>query len=107
MTRVFVVGSVAGAGMFSVLAAWAQPGRTKTLQSAAATRVASPQTGFGTRSSATVPPSVGSLATTPQTIGTEGGAAVQPLSPPATVPYTAPAPAYQYTSPPVVVSGAS
>jgi hypothetical protein len=101
-TRVLVVGSVAAAGAFASMAAWAQPGRAK-----AATK----QTGLGSvgrRPTATVP------GTTPATVAPQNDGGSGALSPPTEAPTTAaPDPGYQYTppsyqySPPPVVSGAS
>lgn len=82
VTRVLVAGAVVAAGLFTTLAAWAQPGRTTVVGSAghgAAAAAASSGVGLG---DATV----------------NGGA----LSPPDALP----APDYQYSSP-AVVSGAS
>jgi hypothetical protein len=98
VTRVAVVGSVAAAGIFTAMAAWAQPGRTKTARTNGAghptTRVTVPSTGA---------PPVSTPATTPPTsapgdasVGSDG------LSPPTSLPD----PGYQ-SSGPAVVSGAS
>jgi hypothetical protein len=111
-TRALVVGSVAAAGFFSSLAAWAQPGRSKAVP--ATKPIAGGQLGYGSGTSAATTP-----ATTPATTAPasdDGGNLSQPASPPVTAPAPAPAPtapAYQYTPPPqqyvppVVVSGAS
>ena len=110
LTRVAVVGSVAAAGAFSAVAAWAQPGRAKSVTSNGAlgttpTRpVGVPATnGAPSGTQATVP------ATTPQTVApTDGGytggyaGGGENLSPPTTVPD----PGYSYSGP-AVVSGAS
>jgi hypothetical protein len=109
-TRALVVGSVAATGVFSSLAAWAQPGRSKPVRTAGP--VAQPdtgsRTGFRTGSTSTSAP------TTPAPTGdNSGGDDNDNLAPPATAPATVPVPAYQYTpppvqySPPVAVSGAS
>ena len=115
-TRVLVVGSVAAAGAFASMAAWAQPGRSKATPAPDPTARQSlngwsPGT---TGSTATVP------VTTPQSESVQGGGD-DDLAPPATVPATVPAyqdpayqdpgyqnapPSYQYT-PPVVVSSPS
>jgi hypothetical protein len=114
-TRVLVVGSVAAAGAFASMAAWAQPGRSKVIRTAAPTGRQLVGTGAA---SATVPATVPATApaTLPQSgsYGDDGGYS---LAPPATTPATAPAtvpnPGYQYVAPsyqapqPVVVSGAS
>ena len=110
-TRVLVVGSVAAAGAFASMAAWAQPGRAKVIRTAAPTGRQTVGTG---NTSATVP------ATTPATLPQTGGYdddGGYSLAPPATTPATTPAtvqdPGYQYVAPsyqapqPVVVSGAS
>ena len=113
-TRVLVVGSVAATGLFSSLAAWAQPGRSK------AVRASNPTTGnaavggrLGLRSGVGTGDTTGTSpattpATQPPTQASSGGGddLTQPTSPPVT------APAYQYSppvqyAPPVVVSGAS
>jgi hypothetical protein len=98
-TRVLVVGSVAAAGVFASMAAWAQPGRAKA---------ATNPTGLGSVGrvpTATVPPAT----VAPQNDGGSGA-----LSPPTEAPTTAaPDSGYQYTppsyqySPPPAVSGAS
>ena len=85
-TRVAVVGAVAASGLFTTLAAWAQPGRTKSIGAtgqgrAAAAPAASPGANRGDGG---------------------GGGDDSNLSPPAAVPD----PGYQYSGP-VVVSGAS
>ena len=113
-TRVLVVGSVAAAGVFASMAAWAQPGRSKVIRTATPNAGLQPQTGAAT---ATVP------ATTPQTAPSgNGGGDDSSLAPPATTPATAPAtipaqvqdpsyqnsaPSYQQYAPAPVVSGAS
>jgi hypothetical protein len=83
-TRVLVAGAIAATGLFTVLAARAQPGRAKATTSNAAGQGAasSPATGLGG-------------------IGAGSGSDTN-LSPPTTLP----APDYQYSNP-VVVSGAS
>lgn len=96
LTRVLVVGSVAGAAAFSALAAWAQPGRTKALHTAAPQfPVIPPGTfrsqGFATRSTAGVAAATHAAVTSPQTVATMGAGNVQQLSPPATTPTSAPA----------------
>jgi hypothetical protein len=106
-TRVLVVGSVAAAGAFASMAAWAQPGRTVI-------RTATPNIRHRLRtgvSTPTVP------ATTPQTSASNADGAGEALTPPATTPVTAPAPTqdpgYQSSAPSnqyapaPVVSGAS
>jgi hypothetical protein len=102
VTKVLVAGSVAAAAGFSALAAWAQPGRAKTVPAAGARSQFVPS-----RPTPTAP----SVATAPKGDESENGDGVQQLSPPttvpATVPDTAPAPDYQYSPPPMVVSGAS
>ena len=133
VTRVLVGGSVVAAGAFSALAAWAQPGRSKSA-STAGSSAAAPNGGFGFSrgngspagsTSNTVPssssPSNASSNASSSSTGSSNtvagdGNAVQPLSPPATAPATVPdtlpasnyqqVPSYQYVSPPVV-SGAS
>ena len=106
-TRVLVVGSVAAAGAFASLAAWAQPGRSKVIRTSAPSARQGPGSGAST---ATVP-------TTPPTAASNDNGNSASLAPPATTPATAPAqnqnpgyqssaPSYQY-SPPPVVSGAS
>jgi hypothetical protein len=85
-TRVLVAGAVAATGLFTVLAARAQPGRTRAATSSSADQSAA--------ASSPTNPGVG---------GIGGGAAADTnLSPPATLP----APNDQYSNP-VVVSGAS
>jgi len=120
-TRVLVVGSIAAAGAFASMAAWAQPGRSKA-RAANPTTGQTPLSGSGAGlSTATVPATT--PATTPATVASgDGGSGVDSsnLNPPATVPstqYTVPntqytPPTYQYTPPayqytPPVVSGAS
>jgi hypothetical protein len=106
VTKVLVAGSVAAAAGFSALAAWAQPGRAKTLPAAGARSQFVPS-----RPTPTAPPVV----TAPKGDEGQNGDGVQQLSPPATVPATVPdtvpapvpAPVYQYSPPPMVVSGAS
>jgi hypothetical protein len=88
VTRVVVVGSVAAAGVFTAMAAWAQPGRSKTVRTNGAPRVSTPAT-----TPATTPPTA---ASGDNSMGGDG------LSPPA----TPPDPGYQ-SSGPAVVSGAS
>jgi hypothetical protein len=104
VTRVAVVGSVAAAGIFTAMAAWAQPGRTKQVRTNRA------GAGAPTRP-VTVPspgaPAVSTPATTPATTPStaapgDGSAGGDSLSPPATLPD----PGYQ-SSGPAVVSGAS
>jgi hypothetical protein len=99
-TRLLVVGAVAAAGAFAAMAAWAQPGRSKTAATVRGRSVPVAPQGSGT--TATVP------ATTPATVAPASGN--DDLTPPTTVPVTAPAPdpgvqyvppSYQY-SPPVV-----
>jgi hypothetical protein len=108
-TRVLAVGSVAAAGAFASMAAWAQPGRTVIRTAAPNLR---PRLGT-TAPAATLP----ATATTPQTSGSGDGGGGSSLTPPSTTPVTAPtqtqnpgyqdsAPSYQY-SPAPVVSGAS
>ena len=108
-TRALVVGSVAAAGLFSSLAAWAQPGRSKAVRTG--NPVAGGQFGFGTSAPANTTPAP---ATPTTTTPDDGGDLSQPASPPVTAPAPAPTtPTYQYTPPPqqyvppVVVSGAS
>jgi hypothetical protein len=85
-TRVLVAGSIAATGLFTAMAAWAQPGRTKSGVTAGPRRAAaSGSSAYG---------NVGG------TYGTAPGDAN--LSPPSTLPV----PGYQYSSP-AVVSGAS
>lgn len=102
-TRVLLVGSVAAAGAFAAVAAWAQPGRSKVIRTAAP------------NATATVPATT--PATTPATNPPSGsdddqGGGDNYLAPPATTPVTQD-PGYQYVAPdyqappPVVVSGAS
>jgi hypothetical protein len=99
VTRVVVVGSVSAAGLFSALAAWAQPGRAKTVSTngagigAPATPVTVPASNAPVSTPATSPP------TAAPDDGAEGG---DSLSPPA----APPDPGYQ-SSGPAVVSGAS
>jgi hypothetical protein len=113
VTRVFVVGSVTAAGAFTALAAWAQPGRSKTTVTGSAARdrggrLVVPTTGVTRRSapgpSSTSPSSSAAPATSPATVApsTEGNTGGYALAPPTTLPD----PGYQYTAP-VVVSGAS
>jgi hypothetical protein len=114
-TRVLVVGSVAAAGAFSSLAAWAQPGRSKTVGAAGST--ARPSSGRGAGFAPATPPNTVPSTAAPAPSESSGGddnlapPATPPVSPPQYTPpqYTptqyAP-PADQY-SPPVVVSGAS
>lgn len=115
-TRVLVVGSVASTALFSALAAWAQPGRSKTLHIAAPRSQVRPGQvarvgGFVTRGATNRPVTQRTSVTAPQTVGTQGVSPADQLSPPTTapdtVPATVPAPFYQDTSPPPVVSGAS
>jgi hypothetical protein len=100
VTRVVVVGSVAAAGLFTAIAASAQPGRTKTIRTNGA--------GAGTPTRPVTVPSVGAPpvstpATTPPTAAPgDAAAGGDSLSPPATTPD----PGYQ-SSGPAVVSGAS
>jgi hypothetical protein len=106
VTKVLVAGSVSATAMFSALAAWAQPGRAKTVPTAGARSQVMP---------ISPPVTAPSVVTAPKPNGTENGDGAQQLSPPATlpatvpatVPDTVPAPDYQYSPPPVVVSGAS
>jgi hypothetical protein len=117
VTRVFVVGSIAAAGAFTALAAWAQPGRNKTaVGTGSATRVRGgslvvPTTVGSSPTSTGGTPDTGAPSTTPATVapatdgngngngnGNNGGY----IAPPTTLPD----PGYQYTAP-VVVSGAS
>ena len=110
VTKVLVAGSVAAAAGFSALAAWAQPGRAKTVPAAGARSQFVPSS-----PTTTAPPVV----TAPTRHESESGDGAQRLSPPATVPATipdtvpatvpdtVPAPVYQYSPPPMVVSGAS
>jgi hypothetical protein len=112
-TRALVVGSVAAAGLFSSLAAWAQPGRSKAVRATTPTNgnAGGRQLGLrprvGTGTSPATSPATAPAATLPSqaTAGGDGNL-TQPTSPPVT------APAYQYSppvqyAPPVVVSGAS
>jgi hypothetical protein len=106
-TRALVVGSVAATGLFSSLAAWAQPGRSKAV---ATTKPAvGGQLGFGTGTSSGTTPTTTPATTVPTYAPSGDGGLSQPTSPPTTVP----APTYQYSppaqqyEPPVVVSGAS
>lgn len=96
-TRVLVVGSVAAAGPFAALAAWAQPGRSKTSSTAGGQSL--PVASIGRTSVSPLAP--------PTTVARGND---DDRAPPATVPVTAPAqnpsgqyipPSYQY-SPPVV-----
>jgi hypothetical protein len=113
VTRVLVAGSVVSAALFSALAAWAQPGRSKTLRTSAAQSQVLP--GRVSRVGATVttpalsdPASPSTTVSDQQTAASQGAAGAQQLSPPTTAPDTVPAPVYQTTTPPpVVVSGAS
>jgi len=90
VTRVVVVGAVAASGLFSTLAAWAQPGRSKVVGSSASA------SGQGQATAA------GSVASSNNGGGGDlGGGDASNLSPPTTLP----ASSYQYA--PVVVSGAS
>ena len=84
VTRGLVAGAVVATGLFTTLAAWAQPGHTKAA-------------GVAGQGQAAVP---NSNATANGGNGT-GGGVDSSLSPPAAVP----TPGYQYSSP--VVSGAS
>jgi hypothetical protein len=100
VTKVVVVGSVAAAGLFTAMAAWAQPGRSKTVRTNGA------GAGIPTRPvplpSAGAPP-VSTPATTPPTAAPgDASAGGDSLSPPA----TSPDPGYQ-SGGPAVVSGAS
>jgi hypothetical protein len=110
-TRVLVVGSVAAAGAFASMAAWAQPGRSKVI------RTATPavRRGLGTRASTATAPNTVPATTPPTSASDDDGG--DSLTPPSTTPVTAPAqtqdpgyqnsaPSYQY-SPAPVVSGAS
>ncbi|MDQ1511570.1 MAG: hypothetical protein QOG50_3414 [Actinomycetota bacterium] len=103
VTRVAIVASVAAAGAFTAVAAWAQPGRSKTAVTT------NPRLGGTRLTPATVPPTTSSSAevpgsTTPTTLapaatgGDAGGGGIAP-------PDTAPTPGYSYG--PAVVSGAS
>jgi len=84
-TRVFVAGAVAATGLFTILAARAQPGRTRAATSSLAEQ------------------SAGASSSTNSGVGVGVGAGTDTnLSPPITLP----APSYQYSNP-VVVSGAS
>ena len=98
VTRAFVVGSVAAAGAFSTLAAWAQPGHAKT---AAANGSFAPGRSTGSTTPPSGTPATNSPTTTiaPSDGGGDGGGYVAP-------PATVPDPGYQYTGP-AVVSGAS
>ena len=107
VTRGLVAVSVGAAGLFSAMAAWAQPGRTQTQTSSAARSPGDVSTPAA--QSATPTPQVAPAPAQSET-GDDGGAV---LAPPATLPnpgyqYTppAPTPTYQYTAPPVV-SGAT
>ncbi|HTD50622.1 MAG TPA: hypothetical protein VK771_08480, partial [Acidimicrobiia bacterium] len=108
-TRVVVAASVGATALFSALAAWAQPGHSKTARRAASgPQVLSPRvTGAGATiatPAVTDPTAPTTTVRGDQTAGSQGGAGAQQLSPPTTVP----APTSETTSPPpVVVSGAS
>jgi hypothetical protein len=113
VTRGLVATSVGVAGLFSAMAAWAQPGHAKTAQTSSAAGAPG-----GTFSPPPVQPAATPTTITPPTVAPptdpssgDGGNATAPLSPPTTLPapvyqYTPPAPVYQYNPPPVV-SGAS
>ena len=77
VTKVLVAGSVAAAAGFSALAAWAQPGRAKTVPAAGARSQFVPSS-----PTTTAPPVV----TAPTRHESESGDGAQRLSPPATVP---------------------
>jgi len=110
VTRTVVAASVAAAAGFTAVAAWAQPGRAKTvdpnrtLGAGSATPATTPPTsGFG-GSPATGSPSGTVPVTTPTTlapVGNYGANTGDTLAPPDTVPD----PGYSYSPP--VVSGAS
>jgi hypothetical protein len=119
-TRVLVVGSVAAAGAFASMAAWAQPGHTKVLRTATPNERPTARTGSAT---ATVPATTPPTAAADDNRGDDGGGDDSNsayLAPPATTPATAPAtvpvqqdPGYQSSAPSnqyvpaPVVSGAS
>ena len=102
VTRVAIAASVVAAGAFTAVAAWAQPGHSKTA-------VTNPPLGGARLTPATVPPTTSSSAevpdsTTPTTLAPAssgvdgGGGGIAP-------PDTSPTPGYSYG--PAVVSGAS
>jgi hypothetical protein len=107
VTRAAIAASVAAAAGFTAVAAWAQPGRAKTVGP-------NRELGAGRVTPATVPPSgsspassassSGVPATTPTTfapVGDDPGNPGDTLAPPDTIPD----PGYSYSPP--VVSGAS
>jgi hypothetical protein len=105
VTRTVVAASVAAAAGFTGVAAWAQPGRAKTVDP-------NRTLGAGSTTPATTPPTSGSddspsgtvPATTPTTfapVGNDGTNTGDTLAPPDTLPD----PGYSYSPP--VVSGAS
>jgi hypothetical protein len=102
-TRFLVVGAVAAGGAFSAMAAWAQPGRSKTTPAVGQTL---PTSSVGSGTSATVPATI-----PPAGSSDDGGGLTPPSAAPTTVPAQSPSyqnspPSYPY-APPVVVSGAS
>lgn len=109
VTRVAVIGSVAAAGAFTAIAAWAQPGRSKTV---VRTGTAAAGSGLGPQSAATTAPttslgSVTPLTDPPTTVAPSSNGGYSDgysLSPPTTLPD--PGYGYQYSGP-AVVSGAS
>lgn len=115
MTRVAVIGSVAAAGGFTAIAAWAQPGRSKTVVrsgSAAAPSGGGTGAGLSPQTAPTTAPasslgSVTPLTDPPTTVAPSNNGGYSDgysLSPPTTLPD--PGYGYQYSGP-AVVSGAS
>jgi hypothetical protein len=100
VTRVAVVGSVAAAGIFTAIAAWAQPGRSKTVRTSGAG--AAIPTRPVTVPSVGAPPVSTPASTVPTAAPGDASGGGDSLSPPATLPD----PGYQ-SSGPAVVSGAS
>jgi hypothetical protein len=96
VTKGLVAISVAGVGAFSALAAWSQPGRSKTTNASSGLRersrgFVSPTTNPGATPT-TLTPGTQTHATQPASNGTEN------LAPPP----SPPDPGYQYNPPPVV-----
>jgi hypothetical protein len=108
VTRVAVFGSVAAAGGFTAIAAWAQPGRAKTVNRSSSIAAPAGQYSGGAVSPLTTPttvPAAQTPVTDPATVAPSNNGGYSDgysLSPPATLPYSG----YQYSGP-AVVSGAS
>jgi len=105
VTRVAIAASVVAAGAFTAVAAWAQPGRVKTVPSSGPLGGARARPGSGSSSALapattqqTSPATVGPT-TAPEYDGYSDGVDVAP-------PTTLPDPGYSYTGP-AVVSGQS